>query len=176
MIPTPTQQAPVRDLCTIWGGWHHSVVAEPGFHWMVLPRHGKRPAAFLGREMLRANDSALMRGFVSPTWHDIRIFELPALGYVTAARHLRASDGLPIWQDAWLSENGDDVMTALRDHDARGRLICAHTAPPGQACGHAACPWSMAASRPATGTACAEATARQWSALVDAVFGAAAAS
>jgi hypothetical protein len=162
----------MRDLCTIWGGWNHGMAAEPGFHWMVLPRHGKRPAAFLGREMLRANDSALMRGFVASTWHDIRIFELPAFGYVTAARHLRASDGLPIWQDSWLSETGDDVMTALRGHDARGRLVCARTAPPGPDCADTACLWGTRTPGPATGTACAEATARQWSALVEAVFGA----
>jgi hypothetical protein len=174
MLPATSQAAaPNRDLCAIWGGWHDSDAAEPGFHWMVLPRHGKRPAAFLGREMLRANDSALMRNFVSPTWHDIRIFELPVLGYVTAVRHLRAADGLPIWQDAWLSESGEDAMAALRGHDARARLVCAHTAPPGQPCAHAACPWGE--PRPGAGTACAEATARQWTALLHAVFGAMAA-
>ncbi len=91
--------------------------ATSGFRWMVLPRHGRRPAAFLGRELLRADSSAGSRGG-SDEWADIHIYELAEAGFVTAVRHLRAADGLPRWQDAWATENAGATVARLQAHDA----------------------------------------------------------
>jgi hypothetical protein len=120
---------------------------QAGFVWTLLPRHGRRPARFLGREMLRADNRAGRLDGGLPYWSDIRIFELHAGGFVTAVRHLGNNDDRPGWQDVWLAEDAAGVVRSLRAHS-----ICAA--------------WPHAGE-----TACAEAQMQAWSELVDAIFG-----
>jgi hypothetical protein len=112
---------PSEKLCETLGGWRDrdtEAGAASGFIWMLLPRHGRRPAAFLGRELLRADSSAAVKSGAQDEWSDIRIFELPDAGFVTAVRHLRLEDGLPRWQDAWLTEDATETVARLQLHDA----------------------------------------------------------
>jgi hypothetical protein len=88
-----------------------------GFIWTVLPRHARRPAAFLGRELLRADNVEAVRTGVRSEWSDLRIFELRGSGFVTSVRHLRADETLPRWQDAWHSTDAAAVVAALCAHD-----------------------------------------------------------
>ncbi len=111
---------PCAKLCDIIGGAFD--VAEPAegaadFIWTVLPRHGRRPAAFLGRELLRADNAQAVRAGVRSEWSDLRIFELPEPGFVIAVRHLRAEDGLPRWQDVWDCADANAAVAALCAHD-----------------------------------------------------------
>jgi hypothetical protein len=88
-----------------------------GFVWTVLPRHGRRPAAFLGRELLRADNAQAVRSGVRSEWSDIRIFEVAGGSFVTAVRHLRAEDGLPRWQDVWTAPDASSAVATLCAHD-----------------------------------------------------------
>jgi hypothetical protein len=116
-------QAARPPLCEILGGPAESWDADGlafGFIWTVLPRHGRRPVAFLGRELLRADNAEAVRAGLRTEWSDIRIFELQERGFVTAVRHLRADDGLPRWQDAWASADASGVVASLCAHDPDG--------------------------------------------------------
>jgi hypothetical protein len=111
---------PCAPLCDLIGGDGDLPDEEgraAGFVWTVLPRHGRRPAAFLGRELLRADNAQAVRAGLRSEWSDIRIFELADAGFVTSVRHLRAEDGLPRWQDAWRSTDASAVVAALCAHD-----------------------------------------------------------
>jgi hypothetical protein len=91
-----------------------------GFVWTLLPRHGKRPARFLGREMLRADNRAAARGGHVPFWSDIQIYELYTGGFVTAVRHFQADDDHTCWQDTWFSQEAGAVIVSLRNHGSAG--------------------------------------------------------
>jgi hypothetical protein len=111
---------PRPPLCDIFGvAPNDKLAADPGsgFVWTVMPRHGRRPAAFLGRELLRADNAEAVRNGVRNEWSDIRIFELRDSGFVTSVRHLRADETLPRWQDAWESPDASAVVAALCAHD-----------------------------------------------------------
>jgi hypothetical protein len=88
-----------------------------GFVWTVLPRQGRRPAAFLGRELLRADNAQAVRAGLRSEWSDIRIFEVADGGFVTSVRHLRAEDGLPRWQDVWTAADASAAVAELCAHD-----------------------------------------------------------
>ncbi len=111
---------PDERLCEVFGN-RPTELAGPlpgdGFIWMVLPRHGRRPAAFLGRELLRANNSEAVRAGLRDEWSDVRIYELRDEGFMTCVRHLRAEDGLPRWQDVWRTQDAAGVLAALGAHD-----------------------------------------------------------
>jgi len=95
-----------------------SAARDAGFVWTTLPRHGRRPARFLGRALLRADNRAeASAGNISPIWSDIEIYEVYAGGYVTSVRHFRGSDDRTCYQNAWLAEDGAAVIAALRTHD-----------------------------------------------------------
>jgi hypothetical protein len=113
----------VAACCEVLGGRLDREMAEgemtareAGFTWTLLPRHGRRPVAFAGRELLRVDNSAAVRAGHCAEWSEIRVFELLQSGFVTAIRHLRAEDGLPCWQDASLSEDAAGVVETLRCH------------------------------------------------------------
>jgi len=129
------------------GGAPAQSKSEAGYVWTLLPRHGRRPARFLGREMLRADNRAGRLDGGLPYWSDIRIFELQAGGFVTAVRHLAVDDGRAGWQDVWLAEDAASVVRSLRTHS-----VCA-------------------AWPPATEPGGADAQMQAWRALVDAIFG-----
>lgn len=93
---------------------------EAGFVWTLLPRHGKRPARFLGREMLCANNRAAVRAGRLPYWSDIQIYELYTSGFVTAVRHFQADDDRTGWQDTWFSQDAGSVIVSLRNHGSAG--------------------------------------------------------
>jgi hypothetical protein len=97
------------------GNWQ-----EAGFVWTLLPRHGKRPARFLGREMLRADNRAAARAGHLPFWSDFQIYELYMGGFVTAVRHFQAADDRTNWQDTWLSPDAPGVIMSLRNHGSAG--------------------------------------------------------
>jgi hypothetical protein len=120
---------------------------DAGFMSMLLPRHGRRPARFLGREMLRADSRAAARAGRLPLWSDIQIYELYAGGFVTAVRHLRAEDDRAFFQDVWLVQDPWAVMIRLRQHD-------------------------IAAATPGEDYVCDTASARAWQAFIGAIFGA----
>jgi len=106
--------------CDIFGvSPEDAMAADPafGFVWTVLPRHGRRPAAFWGRELLRADNAEGVRAGVRSAWSGIRIFELRDSGFVTSLRHVRADETLPRWQDAWDSADASGVVAALIAHD-----------------------------------------------------------
>ncbi len=91
-----------------------------GFVWTLLPRHGKRPARFLGREMLRADNREAARCGHLPFWSDIQIYELYTGGFVTAVRHFQADDDRTGWQDTWFSQDAGSVIVSLRNHGSAG--------------------------------------------------------
>ncbi len=95
---------------------------DAGFIWTMLPRHGRRPVRFLGREMLRADSRAAARAGPLKLWSDIQIYELYAGGFVTSVRHLRTEDDRAFFQDAWSVHHPAGVMTRLRQHDIAAAL------------------------------------------------------
>jgi len=90
---------------------------DAGFTWMILPRHGRRPLGFIGRELLRVDTKRMAVLGLSEMWFDIRIHELAQCGYVAALRHVRSDDGLANWQDAFFASDAATLVSALRDHD-----------------------------------------------------------
>jgi hypothetical protein len=106
---------------------------QAGFVWTTLPRHGRRPARFLGRSLLRAdNRAAARRGSTISDWSDVEIYEVYAGGYVGAVRHISLSDDRVFFQNAWMARDGQGVIAALRAHDADS--ACPWEKPPAQAC------------------------------------------
>jgi hypothetical protein len=93
---------------------------QAGFVWTLLPRHGKRPARFLGREMLRADNRQAARAGTLPFWSDIQVYELYTGGFVTAVRHFQATEDRPFWQDTWFLPDAAGVIMSLRNHGSAG--------------------------------------------------------
>jgi hypothetical protein len=112
----------MSELSEVWGrkipGGEEAVARDAGFVWTTLPRHGRRPALFLGRALIRADDRASApAGHTASIWSNVEIYEIYAGGYVTSIRHYRRAEDRACYQNAWLAEDGADVIAALRTHD-----------------------------------------------------------
>jgi hypothetical protein len=121
---------------------------EAGFVWTLLPRHGRRPARFLGRVLLHANNCALAEVEAMPFWSDVHVHECCGGGFVISVRHMRVEDDVAGFQDLWQAESGAAVIASLRGHDIVAAL-------PG------------GTSRPQASLAARQA----WQALLDSMFG-----
>jgi hypothetical protein len=99
--------------------------AKPGaeFGWILLPRHGKRPLSFRGRNMLHVGDrhTALRDG--RPSWSTLWIYERQDDGFVTSLRHADTRNDSIVWQDAWASCDALAVIASLYGHDLAGALL-----------------------------------------------------
>jgi hypothetical protein len=93
---------------------------EAGFVWTLLPRHGRRPARFLGRDLLRANNRAAASAGHLDFWSDIQVFELYTGGFMIAVRHFQAFDDQASWQDTWFASDAASVILSLRNHGSAG--------------------------------------------------------
>ncbi|HQT76121.1 MAG TPA: hypothetical protein PLD10_03630 [Rhodopila sp.] len=90
-----------------------SLSPGPGFHWMLLRRHGRRPLAVMGRGLLRAdNRCAGLRWF-----SDIAIYETASGRFAVCLRHVIPGTADPVWCDAWLCDGADAVRHAFGGHD-----------------------------------------------------------
>ncbi len=111
-------------LCETVGGrpapCDFSAFHEAGYVWTLLPRHGKRPVRFFGREMLRANDRKAAHSEHFKYWSDIQVFELHSGGFMTAVRHYNISEDRTSWHDTWFSIDTRSVILSLRNHGSAG--------------------------------------------------------
>ena len=109
-----------------------------GFVWTLLPRHGRRPARFLGRVLLRADNRGAAQNGRLPFWSDIHVHELFGGGFVISVRHMRPQDDRAGFQDVWLAHHAADVIALLRTHKIPQGLSgeprpCAASPPPSAA-------------------------------------------
>lgn len=120
------------------GAWH-----GPGYRWLVLPRHGRRPLAVLGRTLLRGDT----RCAGLPWWSAVTIHETRAARFAVALRHVMSAAAGDDWQDAMLCDSAEAARADLLAHD------------PAQA-------------MPAPAPGDADRFAAQWAGLLGALFGA----
>ncbi len=123
------------------------VLPGPGFVWVVLQRHGRRPLAVFARALLEAHN----RCAGLPTWSHIAFYETAGGRYAVALRHSPSAG--PAWADAWLCDSADAVRDDVLAHDPLW-----------------AAPLGTPAGDPAPGAAFCAA----WTGLLAAVFGRAA--
>jgi hypothetical protein len=101
----------------------HTMMSDASFHWMVLPRCGKRPLAVVGRSLLLAHN----RCAGLPYWSEISIHETASGRFAASLRHMPSCESTPdddsavamrqSWCDAWLCDTPDAVRAAFHDHD-----------------------------------------------------------
>jgi hypothetical protein len=104
---------PGRSVCETEPDQANLAGAAPGFRWMVLQRHGKRPLAVLGRALLQANN----RCAGLPWWSEITIHETAASHFAASIRHTPNSAGEPVWCDAWVCDSAEAVRKLVHAHD-----------------------------------------------------------
>ena len=105
--------APAQNLETSWAGWR----------WIVLPRHGRRPLAVLGRSLLHADN----RCAGLPWWSAVTIHETNRGRLAVSIRHSgpnslgphspESGDQDRAWRDSSLHQNAEALREALDRHD-----------------------------------------------------------
>ena len=100
-------------ICETEAGAADPASFHPGFHWMVLRRHGKRPLAIQGRALLQANN----RCAGLPWWSEITIHETAGFHFAACISHTPDPPDGPAWSDAWLCGSAEAVRTLCQGHD-----------------------------------------------------------
>jgi hypothetical protein len=96
---------------------------EAGFVWTLLPRHGRRPARLLGRELMRADNRDAAGAGHLRCWSEIRIYELASRGFAVSVRHIHSDDDRVRYQDVWQAEDATTVIAMLRNHDIGASML-----------------------------------------------------
>jgi hypothetical protein len=87
--------------------------SAPGFGWVILERHGRRPLALQGRALLRGDN----RCAGLPWWSAVTIYETAGGQFAVALCHTPPDDAGPAWQHGWLEDSAEAVRDALDRHD-----------------------------------------------------------
>lgn len=100
-----------------------TIPAATGFGWIVLPRHGKRPLSFRGRNMLHVGDRMAAQRSGRPSWSMLSVYEHEQDGFVTSLRHAETCGDAILWQDSWDSHDARAVIASLYGHDIAAALL-----------------------------------------------------
>ena len=94
----------------------------PGFRWILLQRHGRRPLAVLARALLQANN----RCAGLSCWSEISIYETNASRFAVCLHHAPPEAGGLAWCDAWICDVPEAVQATLYRHDPLIALTPCH--------------------------------------------------
>jgi hypothetical protein len=86
---------------------------NPGFNWVILQRHGRRPLAVPGRVLLQGDN----RCTGLPWWSAITIYETDPGPFAVALCHTPPEQAGPAWHDAWLADSAETLRATLQRHD-----------------------------------------------------------
>jgi hypothetical protein len=117
----------VSDLSETWGGApdERQGVGAAGFIWWLLPRHGKRPARFFGRALLRADNRAAAHALQAPCWSDVQAYEVFDGGFAVRVSHIHTADDCAGFQDVWQAASGAQLVAGLRNHEIAACMLAA---------------------------------------------------
>ncbi len=110
-------------LCeTIGQQPRNAIFQPPGFAWLLLRRHGRRPLRFLGRLLIRIDDRDLAWRAHRPLWSMIQAFERSDGGVAACVTHTQGENAAPTplggeWHQAWCRDDSASLVAALCQHD-----------------------------------------------------------